>query len=127
MLVCINSLFRNYEHLCYQTNVAYHALVHHKTPAIYRIVRTLKIRTIQEREKKRIPMTNNRTGKVLTEREYTMTDRIEERKKNDNIYTIMATLTLMNCIQNDTGHNTPDLKLNIRRYELGPPPYLSLG
>ncbi len=43
------------------SNVACHGPVHHKTTAIYRIVRTLRIGTVQEREKKSIPITNNKS------------------------------------------------------------------
>jgi hypothetical protein len=32
-------------------------------------------------------------------------DRKNRRKRENNIYTIMTILTLMNCIQNDAGHN----------------------
>jgi hypothetical protein len=46
------------------SNVACHAPIHYKTTAIYRIVRTLRIGTVQEREKKSIPITNNKSDKL---------------------------------------------------------------
>lgn len=93
-LLCINSVFRNYQHLCYQTNVASYAPVHHNTTAIYRIVRTLRIGAIQERENNK-----NETLGIYH-------DRQNRRKKENNMYTIMTTLTLMTCTQNDIGHNS---------------------
>ncbi len=53
--------FKTMSNYADQTNVACPALVHHKTRAIYRLVKILRIGTIQEREKKRVTITNNKS------------------------------------------------------------------
>ncbi len=53
--------FKTMSNYADQTNVAFYGLVHHKTRAIYRILKILRIGTIQERQKKRVTRTNNRS------------------------------------------------------------------
>ncbi len=54
-----------------------HALVHHKTTTIYRIVRTLRFGTIQERRKKRISIMGNESDTIGIY----LSDHMKERKK----------------------------------------------
>jgi hypothetical protein len=61
-----------------QNNVACHALVHHKTRTVCRIVRTLRTGTIQEREKRRVTIINNKSDILEI---YLMTYRKKNRKE----------------------------------------------
>ncbi len=58
-----------------------------------------------------------RKGKEKSNRKGIYHDRENRRKKENNMYTIMITLTLMNCIQNDAGHNTGEYKIDFCFWE----------
>jgi len=47
-----------------KTYVACHSPVHHVTASIYRIVSMVRLGTTQEREKKRITITNNKSETI---------------------------------------------------------------
>jgi hypothetical protein len=67
-------------------------------------LRTLRIGTIQEREKKRMPIINNKRDTLGI---YLMTDRIEERKRTTKrVGTIPSWHNLSTC------HNTPSREEN---------------